>query len=302
MRNSCCLAVALAILSLSPLPVSAWESDKAVEGGYAYLPLSDLKDEDGSVRMHSVRAFATAPLALGESLFLSLRGAYQGLFVGYEDLVFSYPDGKGGVFTEDDLPDKLSALDAALGCGAVLGDDLTIYGEFQPGIHSDFEDVTSKDVYYQGGLMVEWKFSEELSGLLGVYYGDDFGEPEVFPLLGAQWQIDDDWALDLFLPEYGIFSYRAAEWLTVGLRGRLEGHQFRLSQMAPWENTVARYEQVLVGPFLDLHFSRHVSLRLEGGMATARTFEFRDDDSSAKLYDGDLEDGAYLGGSLAGSF
>ncbi len=299
--KKCLLIAAVLTVALAP-DVRAWESDKAVEGGYAFLPLSDLKDEDGEVRMHSVRVFATAPLALSESLFLSLRGAYQGLFVGYEDLVFSYPDGKGGVFTEEDLPDKLQAVDAALGVGAALSDDLTLYAEFQPGVHSDFEDVTSKDVYYQGGLMVSWKFSEELSGLIGVYYGDDFGEPEIFPLIGAQWQIDDDWALDLFLPEYGVFSYRAADWLSIGLRGRLEGHQFRLSENIPWENTVACYEQILVGPFLDLHFSKRVSLRLEGGIATARTFEFRDDDSSAKLYDGDLENGAYVGGSLSYAF
>lgn len=296
------VALALAASAFQPFPAAAWESDKGAEATYTFLPLSDLKDEDGKVRMHSVRAFATAPIPVADSVFLALRAAYQGLFVGYEDIVFSYPDGKGGVFTEADLPDKLHALDAALGVGAALSDELSVYGEFQPGIHSDFEDVTSRDVYYQGGLMASWKFSEELTGLVGVYYGDDFGEPEVFPLLGVEWQIDDDWALDLFLPEYGVFGYRAAEWLTVGLRGRLEGHQFRLSEMTPWEDTVARYEQVLAGPFLDLHFSRHVSLRLEGGIATGRTFEFRDADSSAKLYDGDLEDGGYLGVSLAGYF
>ncbi|MCX6349981.1 MAG: DUF6268 family outer membrane beta-barrel protein, partial [Candidatus Aureabacteria bacterium] len=176
---------------------------------------------------------------------------------------------------------------------------LTLYAEFQPGVHSDFKDVTKKDIYYQGGVMLSYDFSEELSGLLGVFYGDDFGHPMVFPLLGVEWQIADDLALDVFLPEYAVLSYLAADWLTIGLHARLEGKQFRLSADAPWENTVACYEQVLAGPYLDIHFGKHVTLRLEGGIATMRTLEFEDDDSSAKLYDGDLKDGAYASGSFA---
>ncbi len=275
--------------------VRAWEIDNLADLNYFYIPTTKSEDGRGKIEMNSLQATGLVPVPLGETTFLTVGLDYQALFVGYHDIdpwVYN-----GETYTKDDLPDNLYALDLVAGLGAEFGDWL-LYAEFRPGLHSDLKDIDSRDIYYQGGAFVFYTFSEDLSGSLGLYYGDSFGEPELYPLLGAQWLIGSGFALDALIPSYLLISYQADPGLKFGLRGRLNGHQFRLRGLI-WEDTVLKYEQVLIGPFVDINLTDSLVLRLEGGIATGRKFEFRDDDSSEKLYDGDIKDSAYLSAAIS---
>ena len=273
----------------------AWEINKPADLNYFYIPKTESKEGRGEIEMNSVQATGMVPVGLGETTFLTVGLDCQALFVGYQDIgTWVY---NGRTYTKDDLPDDLYALDLVAGLGAEFGDWLA-YAEFRPGLHSDLKDIDSRDIYYQGGVFVFYTFSEDFTGSLGLFYGDSFGEPELYPLLGVQWLIGSGFALDALIPSYLLVSYQADDWLKFGLRGRLNGHQFRLRGLI-WKDTVLKYEQVLIGPFVDINLTDSLVLRLEGGVATGRKFEFRDDDSSEKLYDGDIKDNGYLSAAIS---
>lgn len=65
------------------------------------------------------------------------------------------------------------------------------------------------------------------------------------------------------------------------------------------KETVINYTQIMAGPFVDLTLVNNLVLRLECGYAFNREFEFRDDDTSQKLWGGDLKDNGYVAVSLA---
>ncbi len=290
-------------ISLLPASRSAfgWESDKAVNLRYFYVPYTDLEEEEGQISMNVVKTMAMVPVVLSDTLVILPGLSYDGLYLDYKDLTFNYPT-PNGLFTEKDLPRNLHVIDLIMGGNiqwdAKWGSTVLLY----PGIHSDLDDVSGKDIYFSGAAIATYQLNDSLALSAGIYYDDSFGHPQLLPLVGVQWQINDTLSLDAFLPQYLVFSYRPIPRLAVGLKCNVEGNQCRLSEGNPWNNTVAEYTQTLLGPFVDFYFTDHIVLRLDGGVAVARQFEFRDDDSSSKLYDGNMKDSGYAGCSLSYRF
>lgn len=281
--------------SLAPRPVSGWEEDKIFSLRYLYFPRADFQKEDGEIGMDMVRAQAVIPIIRNDSTALFGGLAYSGLFLDYRGLVFAPGEG----FSQKDLAKDLHVLDCILG-GSINWDEswgtlLLLY----PGIHSDFQDLDGKDIYFSGALLATYRVSDALSLSAGAYYDDSFGYPLLLPMLGAQWRLSDSLSLEAFIPQYLVLAWQLDPRLTVGLKGSVEGNQYRLREDSPWENTVVEYNQILAGPFVDLKLVDELFLRLEGGFVFSREFEFRDDDSNDKLFDGDIEDTGYAGVSLS---
>ncbi len=275
-----------------------WEDDKIAFLRYSYVPASDLDEEDGEIEMNRVAGMAMFPFAVSDQIVVFPGLAYSGLFLDYPDVSFSYPT-PDGPFTEKDLPRDLHVIDIILGGNVQWDDNLGTALILYPGIHSDLEDVEGDDVYFSGAALLSYRFSEDLLLSGGFYYDDSFGYPQLLPMLGIQWRMGEDLTLDGLLPQYLVFAYRANTRLAVGLKYIISGDQYRLSENKPWKDTIVKYSQMLAGPFVDITLADHLVLRLEGGFAFNREFEFQDDDTSAKLFDGDIEDSGYAGGSLS---
>ncbi len=294
------IVVALGLLSWGAILSSAlgWEEDKAAWLKYYYVPHSEFADEDGEIEMTAVKGAAMIPVSLSESFVLLPGLAYSGLYLDYKDLTFSEPS-PDGTFTEKDLPHNLHVIELILG-GALQWDKE--WGTFiilYPGVHSDMDDISGDDLYFSGAALMSYTFSDSFLLSAGLYYDDSFGIPQLLPMLSAQWQICDGLTLDTVLPQFLVLAYRLVPELAIGFKFNVEGNEYRLSEGKPWKNTIVKYTQILAGPFIDLYLSDHLVLRIDGGVVTGREFEFRDDDTSHKLFDGDVEDMGYVGASLS---
>jgi len=298
-RRLSLIAVISLIASMGILnSARGWEEDKLVWMKYYYVPHSELEDENGEIEMNAVKGTAMIPITLSESLVLFPGLSYSGLYLDYKDLTFTDPT-PDGTFTEKDLPRNLHTLDLVLG-GAIQWDEewgtlILLY----PGIHSDMDDISGEDFYFSGAALLSYTFSESFLLSAGFYYDDSFGIPQPLPMLGAQWQISDDFTLDAALPQFLVLTYRLIPELAIGVKFNVEGNEYRLSEGKPWRNTIVKYTQILAGPFVDINFTDHLVLRVDGGVVTGREFEFRDDDTSHNLFDGDVKDIGYVGASLS---
>jgi len=275
-----------------------WEVDKPIIMKYFYVPSSDLKSVDGEVEMNGASGIAMIPVSLSESVFLLPGVLCKGLFLDYQVPDFSYPTPMG-MFTEKDLPRSLYIIDLIMGINVdwdkKWGSTLIVY----PGIHSDMDDIGGSDIYFSGAVTGSYRFSSDFILIAGIYYDDSFGYPQLLPLLGSQWQMSEYLAIDALLPQYLVFSCRLDPHLAFGLKANVAGDQYRLSKFQPWKDTVINFTQVMSGPFIDLTLIDNLVLRCEGGYVFNRQFEFRDDDTDDKLWDGDLEDNWYGALTLA---
>ncbi len=295
---SLCLAFVICfclLAGLAPDPAAGWEEDRLFDLRYLYLPRADFQDEDGEIGMESVRIQGMIPVIDSASTALFGGLSYHGLFLDYRGLV---PDlGEG--FTEKDLARDLYVVDLVVGGNHDWDENWSTLLLLYPGIHSDLEDVDGKDFYFSGAALASYRLSDSLSLSAGIYYDDSFGHPQLLPLLGAQWRISGSLSLEAFFPQFFVFTWQVVPRLAVGLKGSVEGNQYRLQEGSPWENTVVEYTEILSGPFVDLELGWDLFLRLQGGWVFSRQFEFRDDDTDDKLFDGDIKDSGYLGASLS---
>ncbi len=285
----CLLAV------MAPAPASGWEEDRVFVLRYLHVPRSDFQNEEGEIQMDSVRAEGIVPLDASDTTAVFGGLAYHGLFLDYRDLVFTPEDGLG----EDDLAKDLHVLDLVLGGSHDWDEHWSAFLILYPGVHSDFENLDGKDLYFSGAALASYRVSEDLTLSGGAYYDDSFGYPRLLPMLGIQWRIDAELTLEALLPQFLVFSWQLSPRLALGLKGSVEGNQYRLKEGSPWKDTVVEYTQILAGPFADLRLAGDLFLRLEGGFVFNREFEFRDDDSDRKLFDGDIDNSAYAGASLS---
>jgi len=275
-----------------------WEVDKIAWLKYYYVPHSELADEDGEIEMNAVKGVAMIPVPLSESFVLLPGLAYSVLSLDYKDLTFTDPT-PAGTFTEKDLPHNLHVIDLVLGGAVEWDEEWGTFIVFYPGVHSDMDDISGDDIYFSGAALMSYTFSDSFFLSAGLYYDDSFGIPQLLPMLSTQWRICHGLTLDAALPQYLVFAYRVIPEMAIGLKFNVEGNQYRLSEGKPWKNTLVKYTQILTGPFVDLYLSDHLVLRIDGGLVTGREFEFRDDDTSHKLFDGDVKDMGYMGASLS---
>ncbi len=295
-----CFAAALGLFLLVAVPGRAWENEGTRLGGinsYTVFP-AGIENEDGKIGVTGVNAGGIIPFGIAEGQNLAVGASWQGLFVDYSELAFSWigPDGK--TYTEKDLPHSLHSVSLLLGYDLELGSGFTLGLAFTPALQSDFEDLSSKDIYYLGGVVGSWKISDSFTLAAGLYYADSFGEPELLPGVGVGWDLGKGWRLDAFIPQFANLEWEISELITLGLQGRVVGHEYRMTSTQPWDDTVLKYSQILAGPYLNLKLAEHLFLGLETGLAFSRIFEIREKDGSGKLDDGDLKDQAYLGGAL----
>lgn len=238
------------------------------------------------------------PLGGGKALILGL--SWEGQFVNYDK--FRTTSFQGSVVTEDDLPESLHSVDATVGLSWRMGENWTAMLQFVPGIHSDFEDVSSEDVIYTGSALFVRPFGNGNRIGLGISYSDAFGDPSPFPMVLIDWYPAEHWYVEGTLPTSLDAGYRFDEALSLGLEGKLKGYLYRLSEDAPWNDAVLRYREVQVGPYVDYRLFGKMHVRASAGMSVANKFEIHDDENDEKLADGDYDNAGYATATLYYTF
>ncbi len=283
----------LILMAFIVSPMSAAASDMSLfDLDVTYAGESENSDDANTTKIQRqiVRASFTLPKKIGDNVLI-LGLSYTGQFIKYTD--FSTKTFRGNTVTEEDLPDSLQALDISIGYLANLSNGWSTLIQFKPGLHSDFEDISGDDVMYTGMVLVQKKYDEENTLGFGVAYSDAFGEPQAFPLFKANWRISDQFKVVSLLPLKLDAIYEFNDDVNAGLQARVNGYQYRLTEEVPFENSVLKYTEIYVGPFVDMKVTEKTRLRASAGAILGQTFEIRDDDSDEVLQEGDYENSFY---------
>lgn len=90
------------------------------------------------------------------------------------------------------------------------GSPWTFFGQVAGQLATDFNSVTSDDLYYSGRLGAQYDFSDSFSLNFGVARVLNFGEAQVLPAIGFIWEPRDDWSFTLIGPRITL-SHRINE-------------------------------------------------------------------------------------------
>ena len=177
------------------------------------------------------------------------------------------------------VPATLQQASAVIGCDYQVGGQWIVRAELQPGIYSDFAEVTGGDVNAPFVLAGVCLTNPDLQWMCGLRV-DVRSQYPVLPAAGVRWKFADAWTLNGMLPkprlEYDL-NDRIQLYLGAGLAAgtfRVGDHFGTDNGLAKLDRQVVDYLEVRVGAGCSWKITPTLQLELEAGTLAYRDFNF----------------------------
>ncbi len=207
------------------------------------------------------------------------------LRVGVEYECFSF-----GVPNHAPVPSTLQQASAVLGFDYQIADEWLLRVEVEPGIYSDFRDITWRDVDMPVLIGGAYLASPDLQWLFGLRV-DVRSEYPVLPAVGVRWKFSEAWTLDLMAPkpriEYDVNErlqlHAGAEFL---LGTFAVGQNFGTPRGQPkLDDAIVDYLEVRFGSGFSWKITPRVTIDAEAGIMPYRLFDFSDPNINFRSHD-----------------
>jgi len=190
----------------------------------------------------------------------------------WERLSFGVPD-------HAPLPNALQQASLVLGFDYQIADEWLMRVEVQPGVYSDFRDITWRDVdapLVIGGVYLA---SPDLQWFLGVRV-DARTQYPVLPAAGARWKFSDQWTLDFMLPKPRL-EYDLTEKLQLYAGAEIQAGTFAVGQnfgtprgQPKLDNAIVDYLELHLGSGCSWKITPTITIEAEAGFMPYRSFDF----------------------------
>jgi opacity protein-like surface antigen len=181
------------------------------------------------------------------------------------------------------LPDRLQQISAVLGLDFQLNDQWLIRAELQPGVYSDFDDVSWMDVNSPLLLSAAYLVNPDLQWIFGLRI-DPRSHYPIIPAAGVRWKFADEWTLSAILPQPRL-EYDLNERFQIHLGADIEAGSFRMSNdfgtdegRPELDRELLDYFSVRVGPGFSWNIRPNITVEASAGYMVYRRFEFADED------------------------
>lgn len=235
---------------------------------YTYLE-PDGGDFEDEVEQHEFRAHAAWPVIFKEDSGwdLSVGGTFRVNTWRFDD------------DRVDDL--DLYKIKVPLVAGFNATDEILITVGIEPGIHSDLEgDLDEDDIRVDGLAFGTYLYSSELRFILGAAFGKEFGDPELYPLIGVWWQATEELVLNLVFPNPKI-SYAFSDDFRLFVAGQPAGGEWNVDsdkgqvdvQQKGWRTGIGGEYQVTDGGWLYVMAGRETDRELQVAVDEDEVFD-----------------------------
>jgi hypothetical protein len=177
------------------------------------------------------------------------------------------------------LPNTLQATAAVIGVDVELSDAWLFRAEFEPGIYSDFNDISFDDVNCPATIGASYLVDEGLQWFFGVSI-DLRRDWPVIPGVGVRWEITDQWTLMFLLPKPRI-EYEIHPSVTLFAGAEVKAGTFKVDRrfgsshgIANLNNATLDYTEIRTGGGVSWKVLPALTVDLEGGMMLDREFDF----------------------------
>ncbi|MEO0592256.1 MAG: DUF6268 family outer membrane beta-barrel protein [Myxococcota bacterium] len=236
--------------------------DSAVEGD------SDLENPP-ELGYRNVRANVIVPVGLESWDAVLLPGAAYRLY---------RPQLDGQIPLEG--PESLHDLSLRLGVLKRFDETWSLLVNASVGVATDFQDLETDHLRYQGLTVVRYKRSDAWTFGVGGAVNYQFGEPRVLPAAQVIYK-GDRWNAEVTVPRVASIRYTVLQGFDIGFLGQVDGNRFSIGEDLPLESVSLSIADVgliagvkLVGP---------VWLTAYSGATLFRRYDILDDDNNDLL-------------------
>lgn len=217
--------------------------------------------------MHA-RYVLSYPLADGD--FLRLGANYE---------QFSF-----GVPTNVPLPNTLRSVAPVIGADIELSDSWLLRVEMEPGIYSDFEDISIDDVNIPTVIGASYLVDKDLQWFFGISIDPRRSFLPVMPGVGVRWKFEDQWTLFFVLPNPQI-QYEINKDLMAYIGASIRGGNYQVSQgfgtdhgRTDLDNDNVEYREIRTGLGAKWKAIKGMEIGVEGGWMIDRRFTYDQED------------------------
>jgi hypothetical protein len=198
------------------------------------------------------------------------------LRIGFEWQCFSF-----GVPDHAPLPSVLQQASLVLGFDYQIADEWLMRVEVQPGIYSDFRDITWRDVDAPLVVGAAYLASADLQWFFGLRV-DARTQYPILPAAGVRWKFSDEWTLDFMLPKPRL-EYDMNEKLKLYLGAEIQAGTFAVGEdfgstrgLPRLDNAIVDYLELHLGSGCSWKITPTVTIEAEAGFMPYRSFDFFD--------------------------
>jgi hypothetical protein len=185
------------------------------------------------------------------------------------------------------VPNQLQSASAVIGLDTKLNEDWLIRFEAQPGVYSDFEGVSLKDVNVPFIIGASYLVNEDLQWFFGASV-DLWRDYPVLPGAGVRWRFADDWTLNLQFPQPRLVYSPDKQWeLFVG--ADMKGGSYRVNSdlgantgHPEIRNAVVSMTEVRGGAGANWKPIPNITVGVEAGYMFYRTLDYHRADLTIK--------------------
>ena len=270
MKTAFAAAMALFSLCAAVLASNPMSISQELDAQYSYV--GDAKTRGaglnaGSINEHSADIKYVISPQVNRDLLLRF---------GFEWQRFSF-----GVPDHAAVPRVLQQASGVLGFDYQIADQWLMRAEVEPGIYSDFRDISWRDfdaplilgAVYLADADLQWFFGLRL---------DVRSEYPVLPAAGVRWKFADEWTLNFMLPNPRL-EYKANDRLAFYLGGGIEAGTFAVGEsfgsdhgQPKLDGAMVDYLELRLGAGCSWKIIPSITIEAEAGDMPYREFEFFD--------------------------
>ena len=136
----------------------------------------------------------------------------------------------GWSFDDNRIDDiDLHKIEVPLRVGFKADDNILVNAGLTPGIHSDWENVDSDDFRLDAMAVGTYVESSTLQYILGVGFGEEFGDVSAHPIVGVRWQATEDIFVDAVFPKPRV-TYMHSPDLNLFVAGEPTGGEWNVGK------------------------------------------------------------------------
>jgi len=270
----------LASLPLGPLRLSAQT--------LVYPPLSSFSQAWGAETSYSLPGeLSRGDNGLGNMQAAHARAGWLGTFpIAEQHSVLAGLDWRGSIFDTPaaaPVPHDVQSLALKLGHEWQFREGWILRLEADPGIYSDFEDLSSDDFNAPFAFRLAYSPSSNLTWVAGINVDWRSGTP-VIGGPGVRWRFAPDWTLSLIMPRPRI-EYSPNRAVTFFAGGELKSGSWRVAEdfgrrvaEPALDNEIIDYREIRAGAGARLRFGKNWTATLDGGWVIDRRFNYDRED------------------------
>ncbi|MFT5468267.1 MAG: hypothetical protein ACI8UO_003376 [Verrucomicrobiales bacterium] len=230
---------------------------------FSWSDSADFSNKSGSVSQQEAGIEANVPLFTTEKFRVTGGVKYR-----WNQLDFT-----GAAFPLESQSFELHRVDLPINVWADVNDRWKLWVRLQPGVYSDFEDVSSDDFILTSLALLSYRWSDSVKVAFGGFYSKDLGEERALPALGLIIEPSPHWSLALTFPRVELAYSPNEDWLFTG-RAVLSGAGWNITDpQGNGADVDLNYRAVSAGIGIDHRLNGPWWAYLDAGVQLAQEIE-----------------------------